>query len=260
MGTAETDIDTLQTSDAQQTSKISALEADMNNVKPRVGQLESDVGTLNTKVDQHTQSISGLSTDVNGLKTSKQDKLIAGSGITIGSDGKTISSAGPTYRTLEGQSEVYAEFLTFLDQAEIGDTFYLYTTDTKDNALLFKTIDSYLVKLTQLSNHWIKFMLRGPVEFLREIQDGNYSRRFFRFLGAASQQTSGGTISRGGIVEMTYSKSSSGTLYMQANVLDLSSSGTISAKTFAEVHGSLSYEFGSVFVPRALVNYAPKQK
>ena len=260
MGTAETDIDTLQTSDAQQTSKISALEADMNNVKPRVGQLESDVGTLNTKVDQHTQSISGLSTDVNGLKTSKQDKLIAGSGITIGSDGKTISSAGPTYRTLEGQSEVYAEFLTFLDQAEIGDTFYLYTTDTKDNALFFETTDSYLVQLTQLSNRWIKFMLRGPVEFLREIQDGNYSRRFFRFLGAASQQTSSGTTSRGGIVELTYSKSSSGTLYMQANVLDLSSQGTISAKTFSEVHGSLSYEFGSVFVPRALVNYAPKQK
>ena len=94
MGTAETDIDTLQASDAQQTSKISALEADMNNVKPRVGQLETDVGTLNTKVDQHTQSISGLSTEVNGLKTSKQDKLIAGTGISIASDGKTISVEG----------------------------------------------------------------------------------------------------------------------------------------------------------------------
>ena len=94
MGTAETDIDTLQASDAQQTSKISALESDMNNVKPRVGQLESDVGTLNTKVNQQTQSISGLSTEVNGLKTSKQDKLIAGTGIEIASDGKTISVKG----------------------------------------------------------------------------------------------------------------------------------------------------------------------
>ena len=94
MGTAETDIDTLQASDAQQTSKISALEADMNNVKPRVGQLESDVGTLETKVNQQTQSISGLSTDINGLKTSKQDKLIAGTGISIASDGKTISVEG----------------------------------------------------------------------------------------------------------------------------------------------------------------------
>lgn len=93
MGTAETDIDTLQASDSQQTSKISALEADMNNVKPRVGQLESDVGALETKVDQHAQSISGLSTDVNGLKTGKQDKLIAGEGITIADDGKTISAS-----------------------------------------------------------------------------------------------------------------------------------------------------------------------
>lgn len=94
MGTAEHDIDTLQASDAQNTPKISALEADMNNVKPRVGSLESAVGALDTKVDQHTQSISGLSTDVNGLKTSKQDKLIAGNGISIASDGKTISSSG----------------------------------------------------------------------------------------------------------------------------------------------------------------------
>lgn len=94
MGTAETDIDTLQASDAQQTSKISALESDMNNVKPRVGQLESDVSALQSKVDQHTQSISGLSTEVNGLKTSKQDKLIAGTGISIASDGKTISVEG----------------------------------------------------------------------------------------------------------------------------------------------------------------------
>ena len=102
MGTAETDIDTLQASDAQHTSKISALEADMNNVKPRVGQLESDVGTLGTKVDQHTQSISGLSTDVNGLKTSKQDKLIAGEGIVIADDGKTISTTAGGLKVYTG--------------------------------------------------------------------------------------------------------------------------------------------------------------
>ncbi len=258
MGTAETDIDTLQASDSQQTGKISALEADMNNVKPRVGQLESDVGTLETKVDQHTQSISGLSTEVNGLKTSKQDKLIAGSGITIDSDGKTISSAGPTYRTLDGESAVYAEFLTFLDRAEIGDTFYLYTTNTKDSALFFETIDSYFVKITYLSNKWMKLMLNGPIEFLREIQDGDYSRRFFRFLGSVSQQTPDKNLTRGGIVELTYSKSSSGTLYMQAHVLNLSSSGAISGQTFTENRGTLSYEFGSVFIPKALVNYAPK--
>ena len=120
MGTAETDIDTLQASDAQQTSKISALEADMNNVKPRVGQLETDVGTLNTKVDQHTQSISGLSTEVNGLKTSKQDKLIAGTGISIASDGKTISVEG----AVEPQRiaiNTYAQLKNALNNMAVGD-------------------------------------------------------------------------------------------------------------------------------------------
>ena len=91
MSTAEGKITDLETVSGQHTAKISALESDMNNVKPRVGQLESDVGTLETKVDQHTQSIGALSTDVNGLKTSKQDKLIAGQGISIADDGRTIS-------------------------------------------------------------------------------------------------------------------------------------------------------------------------
>ena len=120
MGTAETDIDTLQASDAQQTSKISALESDMNNVKPRVGQLESDVGTLETKVDQHTQSISGLSTEVNGLKTSKQDKLIAGTGISIASDGKTISVEG----AVEPQRiaiNTYAQLKNAINNMAVGD-------------------------------------------------------------------------------------------------------------------------------------------
>ena len=143
MGTAETDIDTLQTSDAQQTSKISALESDMNNVKPRVGQLEgdmnnvkprvgqlesdvelleSDVGTLKTKVDQHTQSISGLSTDVNGLKTSKQDKLTAGDGITI--ENNVISSQYiPIRRAVEGKNAMLEEFKKFMSQGEVGDTY-----------------------------------------------------------------------------------------------------------------------------------------
>ena len=120
MGTAETDIDTLQASDSQQTSKISALEADMNNVKPRVGQLESDVGGLETKVNQQTQSIGGLSTDVNGLKTSKQDKLIAGTGISIASDGKTISIEG----AVEPQKiaiNTYDQLKDALNNMPVGD-------------------------------------------------------------------------------------------------------------------------------------------
>ena len=141
MGTAETDIDTLQASDSQQTSKISALEADMNNVKPRVGQLESDVGTLETKVDQHTQSISGLSTDVNGLKTSKQDKLIAGEGIVIADDGKTIST------TTAGGLKVYAgpitDLVTFSDdkifEVKRNFVFELWYNYKVSHILFYKT-------------------------------------------------------------------------------------------------------------------------
>ena len=122
IGTAETDIDTLQASDAQQTSKISALEADMNNVKPRVGQLESDVGALNTKIDQNTQSISGLATDIDNLRTSKQDKLTAGTGITI--DNNVISSQNvPIRRAVEGKNAMLEEFKKFLSKGEVGDTY-----------------------------------------------------------------------------------------------------------------------------------------
>ena len=123
MSSAETDIDTLQSSDAQQTSKISALEADMNNVKPRVGQLESDVGALETKINQTTQSISGLSTEVNGLKTSKQDKLTAGPGISI-VDSVISSEAVQISRKIVGSDTILREFVDYLNKAEVGDTFH----------------------------------------------------------------------------------------------------------------------------------------
>lgn len=154
MGTAEQDIDTLQASDAQQTTKISALEADMNNVKPRVGQLESDVGTLNTKVDQHTQSISGLSTEVNGLKTSKQDKLIAGSGITIAADGKTISSNyAPQRIVTEGKNLVFNDFQDFMMNAEIGERFECWFKAYLNNT----TIADVLFQMGGVSKPFVKF-------------------------------------------------------------------------------------------------------
>ena len=128
MGTAETDIDTLQASDSQQTSKISALEADMNNVKPRVGQLESDVGTLGTKVDQHTQSISGLSTDVNGLKTSKQDKLIAGDNITI--QDNVISSSGAKKLFTGSLAELFEGNYSYVKVKRDFLIEYIYTEST----------------------------------------------------------------------------------------------------------------------------------
>ena len=199
MGTAETDIDTLQASDAQQTSKISALEADMNNVKPRVGQLESDVGTLGTKVDQHTQSISGLSTDVNGLKTSKQDKLIAGSGITI--DQNVISSTSTPYRRIiEGYEAVSNEMRNFLANASPGSTFEIYerirrTGTDYDDWITIPPRNS-VYGFGNMSVTGVEWRPRTPITMLSEYsytaQDGNeFLAKTFAFYGYAHWSTEG---------------------------------------------------------------------
>ena len=208
MGTAETDIDTLQASDSQQTSKISALEADMNNVKPRVGQLESDVGTLETKVDQHTQSISGLSTDVNGLKTSKQDKLIAGAGISIASDGKTISAAGPTFQKIEGNANVFNAFQNFLDHAKDGETFYVYVKKHGNDQHFYNTPTSEFCRVERSGySQRTEIYPRGPFEFVDKETSEGYERRFFRFFGQVIQYiSSSNVIKRSGNFELTYSR------------------------------------------------------
>lgn len=148
MGTAETDIDTLQASDAQQTSKISALEADMNNVKPRVGQLESDVGALETKVNQHTQSLNDIATDVNGLKTGKQDKLIAGEGIAIADDGKTISAKyTPVLRSLTVKSEIENEIKRFFQSSGAGESITILAEGGEVTLRSGYTNSQYLTKV-----------------------------------------------------------------------------------------------------------------
>ena len=108
MATAEGQIATHETKINQHTQSINGLSTDVNGLKTDVSGLKTDVSGLKdrmataegqiatheTKIDQQTQSIDNLLTDVNALESSKQDKLIAGSGITIENDGKTISSSG----------------------------------------------------------------------------------------------------------------------------------------------------------------------
>ena len=94
MATAEEQIATHDTKINQHTQSISGLSTDINGLNSRMSTAEGQISTNETNINQHTQSINGLSTDVNGLKTSKQDKLIAGTGIAIASDGKTISTIG----------------------------------------------------------------------------------------------------------------------------------------------------------------------
>ena len=95
ISTAEGQIATNETKINQNTQSINGLTTDVNGLKSRMSTAEGQISTNEANINQHTQSINGLTTDVNGLKTSKQDKLIAGTGISIASDGKTISVEGP---------------------------------------------------------------------------------------------------------------------------------------------------------------------
>lgn len=262
MGTAETDIDTLQASDSQQTSKISALESDMNNVKPRVGQLESDVGTLETKVDQHTQSISGLSTDVNGLKTSKQDKLIAGSGITIADDGKTISSSsvGPSYRTITGNTEVYNELLNFLHSATNGNSLYIYKKNLVDNKYYYQESVTWFLKISPAYWGEIKVGFAGPITYINEMTDQHGDKlRFFRFLGKMYRKDNSNNTTKAGIVDLTYRESASGSPSLRGTVYPLNGSSDFSSTTIPEMTGTISYEGGNLFAFEALANYDGSQ-
>ena len=132
LGNANARIDATNTNVANNAADIVAANGnistntnDINGLKGRMATAEGQIATNETNINQHTQSINGLLTDVNGLKTSKQDKLIAGNGITIASDGKTISAnpSKPIVRVVSGKDEMLNELKKFLSQGEIGDTY-----------------------------------------------------------------------------------------------------------------------------------------
>ena len=138
-----TDVNGLNTDVNGLKTDVNGLKTDVNGLKERMTPAEGQIATHETKIDQHTQSINGLSTDVNGLKTdvnglktdvnglktdvnglktSKQDKLTAGTGITI--DNNVISSQNvPIRRAVEGKNAMLEEFKKFLSKGEVGDTY-----------------------------------------------------------------------------------------------------------------------------------------
>ena len=93
MATAEGQIATHDTKINQHTQGINGLTTDVNGLKTDVNRLKTDVNGLKTDVN-------GLKTDVNGLNNSKQDKLTAGTNITITND--VISAKGaPQWKVLQ---------------------------------------------------------------------------------------------------------------------------------------------------------------
>ena len=118
MSTAEGQISTNETNINQHTQSINGLTTDVNGLKSRMSTAEGQISTNETNINQHTQNINGLTTDVNGLKTSKQDKLIAGTGISIASDGKTISIEEPQQRIA---INTYAQLKNTLNNMAVGD-------------------------------------------------------------------------------------------------------------------------------------------
>ena len=93
MATAEGQIATHDTKINQHTQGINGLTTDVNGLKTDVNGLKTDVNGLKTDVN-------GLKTDVNGLNNSKQDKLTAGTNITITND--VISAKGaPQWKVLQ---------------------------------------------------------------------------------------------------------------------------------------------------------------
>ena len=128
LGNANARIDATNTNVANNAADIVAANGnistntnDINGLKDRMATAEGQIATHDTKINQHTQGINGLTTDVNGLKTdvnglktdvnglktdvnglnnSKQDKLTAGTNITITND--VISAKGaPQWKVLQ---------------------------------------------------------------------------------------------------------------------------------------------------------------
>lgn len=62
---------------------VNGLKTDVNGLSTDVNGLKTDVNGLKTDVNKLKTDVNGLSTDVNGLETTKQDKLTAGTNITI---------------------------------------------------------------------------------------------------------------------------------------------------------------------------------
>ena len=85
----KTALDAAVAANTEQGEKIAALEAKDEELAGKITTLE----TKDTELVAEDERLAGL---IDGLGTDKQDKLVAGTNITIGEDGKTINATIPT--------------------------------------------------------------------------------------------------------------------------------------------------------------------
>jgi len=219
--------------------------------------LSTDVNGLKTKVDQHTQSISALSTDVNGLKTSKQDKLTAGTGITI--DNNVISAQNaPTRRVVEGKNAMLEEFKQFCSKGEVGDTYEIMCrfpntkNDWQNGYGPYAGNDSFFI-FGNKNGDYMRITAATPMTIVNRTTWLSNDDITMSFYGKVDGKMSGSSKSDTGIVYIT----SHGDNYTFRVYRSNNASGT--GQYYAPGPISLGLDsYTTLHDEKAYVNYAPK--
>lgn len=89
-------ITALETKDGEIDTAIEGLEAKDTELAGKITALETKDGELVAEDERLAGLIGDNAEAIEGLETAKQDKLVAGTNITIGEDGKTINATIPT--------------------------------------------------------------------------------------------------------------------------------------------------------------------
>ena len=133
---------------------ITTVNGRVDTLEESVNGLSGSVNTLEGNVNNNTASINNISTDVNAMKTGKQDKLVAGSGITIASDGKTISANSEKpwipienlndITSLFQMSDTYPINWTLLKKIRLKINVIIGATYSSDVSCFFRTTNTIL--------------------------------------------------------------------------------------------------------------------
>lgn len=212
MATAEGQIATHETKINQHTQSINGLTTNVNGLTTDVSGLKTDVNGLKTDVNGLSTDVNGLKsrmataegqiatheTEINNLKASKQDKLTAGTNITIANNVISAESWVPKQRVIHGIDNVVTEFSTFLSKAEVGDTFLaMQTFDGYSHEYSMQVIPAagYLLRIgnKDLLNRYFDFSPITPITLVTDSTILGKRTRVFSFFGNAYIKDNAGT-------------------------------------------------------------------